>query len=638
MKHRKMRAHQFGMTAFVVVFLALVTLSIHSFGVAVRRNQTEITDRNLLVASNNGAAQIRAVFENCMATLDSTATILEQVENRSIEQFIPLLNKLAQANGFERMAVDLPSGTSYTSDGLVLDIAQMGYLERVKNGERFITNVIDAAADGRPMIGFFVPLRDSSGRPVASLRLSISTEVLSRDIDLQLFDSEGYYHLVDRNGRYVAAGNSQNALLMEQNFFDAIAQMDYLPGFSQQDIIGTFETGEAAYVKYSVGEAQRYAYCEQVGINSWVLMTIVPRQAVIRQEQQIASLATSMTIQLGLLLLILFIFLYYQQRKAQELARLNDRCFRVLAEQTGKVIFDWDFNSGQITPMANFRQLFGREMVTKDTADAALLVGMVHPEDKVAFESVFSSIRSGQNIDNIRFRVRNVHDEYRWCTLSGIVISDRAGVPYKAIGTLEDIHASIQHEQTLIHRSEIDLLTGLYNKTTTEQLIVQALQQAGDAVCALAIIDIDNFKSVNDRLGHQFGDRVLVDLATAMHPLAQEHDILGRIGGDEFFLLMMDCGSRERIAQRAQGICRAFERTVAGTNGQLCHISASVGISIYPEHSRDFAQLYRDADIALYLTKERGKNHFTIFDGTVGSGYVANRTTIETTALQTEGL
>jgi len=126
-------------------------------------------------------------------------------------------------------------------------------------------------------------------------------------------------------------------------------------------------------------------------------------------------------------------------------------------------------------------------------------------------------------------------------------------------------------------------------------------------------IDIDNFKGVNDSLGHLYGDSILIQLADTLKPMFRTNDIIGRIGGDEFFVFLKDLYSEKLISDKAKEICKQFHR-VYEENGVSCEISASIGIAVFPKHGYTLDTLYRNADTALYLSKEKGKNGFTIFD------------------------
>ncbi len=173
-----------------------------------------------------------------------------------------------------------------------------------------------------------------------------------------------------------------------------------------------------------------------------------------------------------------------------------------------------------------------------------------------------------------------------------------------------------------------DALTGLYNKKTTEELIVKFLSDKQNTDSgALMIIDIDNFKSINDTFGHLYGDAVIKQLGSSLRSIFQKSDILGRVGGDEFFVFLRNYKQNDVLEQKAVQVCNEFRKTYE-QNGLTVNVSASVGIAT-TNNSFKFEQMYKMADIALYNTKAKGKNNYSFFTGNEELKYQSVRTAIE---------
>ncbi len=176
-----------------------------------------------------------------------------------------------------------------------------------------------------------------------------------------------------------------------------------------------------------------------------------------------------------------------------------------------------------------------------------------------------------------------------------------------------------------------DGLTGLYNKNMTEKVIKKHLDENSSLKSgALMIIDVDNFKSINDNFGHLYGDAVLKHLGTALREIFQKSDVLGRVGGDEFFVFLRNYGDQSVLEMKAAEVCENFARSYE-QNGQVINISASVGIATTSD-SKDFETIYKYADIALYNTKAAGKNGFNLYTGNESLVYKSERTSIESEA------
>ena len=157
-----------------------------------------------------------------------------------------------------------------------------------------------------------------------------------------------------------------------------------------------------------------------------------------------------------------------------------------------------------------------------------------------------------------------------------------------------------------------DSLSGLYNKAATQKFAQELLVKNPARMYAFFILDIDNFKTVNDTCGHAVGDQVIADFAGRIKRQFREEDIVGRIGGDEF-AVFVPVPSGEWVNMKADGLSQALHYEF--TDGhKSCSISASIGVAIAPEAGTTFEALYQNADTALYETKKRGKNGYTIYN------------------------
>ena len=168
-------------------------------------------------------------------------------------------------------------------------------------------------------------------------------------------------------------------------------------------------------------------------------------------------------------------------------------------------------------------------------------------------------------------------------------------------------HSSSKENKYLIHLSEIDPLTSVFNKETTQKLIEQKLNNKEH--CCFLILDVDAFKSVNDTYGHAVGDKVLENLGLLFKNHFRQSDIVGRIGGDEFIILIQD----ENITEsRIQSLLQKVNELKIEELKDF-KLSISIGIAFAPKDGTTFMELYRHADHALYQTKRAGKNNYKIY-------------------------
>ena len=174
--------------------------------------------------------------------------------------------------------------------------------------------------------------------------------------------------------------------------------------------------------------------------------------------------------------------------------------------------------------------------------------------------------------------------------------------------TAKDIDAPKREAEKMAMAARMDKMTMLLNRETTMSDIRKILTEEPEEKHALFMLDVDNFKALNDQLGHQTGDEFLISLAKEMQKCFRKIDVVGRVGGDEFFVLMRNITERAHIENKAcelleisKRVCEKYEKI---------SFSVSVGISMFPEHGKTLEELYGNADAALYQAKREGKNQF----------------------------
>ncbi len=184
----------------------------------------------------------------------------------------------------------------------------------------------------------------------------------------------------------------------------------------------------------------------------------------------------------------------------------------------------------------------------------------------------------------------------------------------RIISHVKDIQREKERELAIISRAQRDPLTNVYNKAVTKELIDEFLvSEDGRGMHAFYLIDIDNFKDINDNFGHAVGDTVISELAGKLGKIFRASDIVGRIGGDEFLILLKNVADRALVSRKAKEICNSFH-DFHESNGGKVGISVSVGICTLPEDGSSFDEIYVKADVALYAAKNSGKNTFAFYN------------------------
>ncbi len=217
---------------------------------------------------------------------------------------------------------------------------------------------------------------------------------------------------------------------------------------------------------------------------------------------------------------------------------------------------------------------------------------------------------SGLHTDKVEFR-RLINDNTMWTSLSLQLIPDPFSSDVKGYFLLEDIDEQKKAEIYLQERSTLDSLTGLLNRGAFVEKFNDILSRSSpDTQHALIMLDIDNFKTINDTLGHNAGDALLVHIAGKIKYALRSDDLCGRIGGDEFVICLKNMNLGKSLEARVSDLCSLVcDEHTWGTP-----ISASFGISGFPYDGQTFDELYQKADIALYKAKAKGRGGFAVYD------------------------
>lgn len=236
----------------------------------------------------------------------------------------------------------------------------------------------------------------------------------------------------------------------------------------------------------------------------------------------------------------------------------------------------------------------------------------VDPKRRDQFTELLSTNNS---VSNFESQVYRKDKSIIWISENAHVVHDADGEILYYEGTVEDITSRKKYEQHITHQATHDELTGLPNRTLLAQRIEEAILETATTGSSFAVVffDLDNFKIINDTMGHAAGDVLICKVAERLLAVLREGDTVARIGGDEFVLLLRgvqkNCGTISQIIERVLAV---IHRPFMLGNREF-EIGCSLGISLHPEDGMDADTLLKHADIAMYQAKEQGRNNYQFF-------------------------
>jgi diguanylate cyclase (GGDEF)-like protein len=220
---------------------------------------------------------------------------------------------------------------------------------------------------------------------------------------------------------------------------------------------------------------------------------------------------------------------------------------------------------------------------------------------------------------NFSFEYRSIvtQDEVQWCRVFVNFILEPMQGDVCMLLNARNINDEKIRELTLMDGAERDSLTKLYNRATIQHKIDFALAESSKTglSCVMFIVDLDNFKVVNETYGHLYGDAVLCEVTSRIKAVFSDTDLIGRVGGDEFIVFLTDVPSFDFVQEKAEAVCNALRGPIQ-FDSRGFSLTCSIGIAISPQNGMVFKTLYERADEALYTAKTEGKDCFRFGDRT----------------------
>jgi len=246
----------------------------------------------------------------------------------------------------------------------------------------------------------------------------------------------------------------------------------------------------------------------------------------------------------------------------------------------------------------------------------------VHPEDiEHAMAAFDEAIKNKLPFLDNTHRLRHKKGHWIWVRDMALIEFDKTGEASRMIGLIIDITQMQEAQEEILRQRDIldyqahhDYLTNLPNRALFNDRVEQCIEKAKrvDTEVAFLYIDLDQFKQINDSLGHELGDKVLIEVATRLKSILRKSDTLARLGGDEFSIIIEDLSDFKDASVLAQKILKILNEPVIIDDNTM-YVSSSIGISLYPKDATSISQLLKFADAAMYKAKDEGRNNYQFY-------------------------
>ena len=298
---------------------------------------------------------------------------------------------------------------------------------------------------------------------------------------------------------------------------------------------------------------------------------------------------------------------------AEMKAELEAKKYEIIADISEEIPFEYEINTDTITYAKKYESIFGRKSIYRHPAQKFITAGYVSEDTQENFSSIFEAAQNGKEIHSTEYKLRNMKGDYEWHYSTFSLIKNEHGEPLRAVGIIRNIHTLKQEQASLLKRAQTDSMTGLPNKMTTETFVREHLKELQDGAHDIVmLIDVDDFKDINDTYGHLTGDEVIVNIANTLMRHTFNEGFVGRIGGDEFLVYLPNIFDIQLACEKAEKYASALKDKYPGDNGKP-QVTLSIGIAT-TDISIPYSDMIEKADAAVYQAKLNGKNGYVLFD------------------------
>lgn len=305
----------------------------------------------------------------------------------------------------------------------------------------------------------------------------------------------------------------------------------------------------------------------------------------------------------------------YMLRASQAFHDLKDSEGQLQAAQSIAKLgsWSWDCRNNTFKGSLELSKILGMEP-TPFCGTYGKFLSLIHPLDREQVKLTFEGSLAAQQPFHIDHKIALAGGMERFVSTAGKPVLDRHGRLVFMTGTVQDI-TERKHTETKIRALALyDSLTGLPNRVLFLDRLEQALRQAIrlNGILSVMFIDLDNFKDVNDSMGHSTGDALLTEVAQRLLAVIRAADTVSRLGGDEFTIFLQNLSSFEGVCNVAEKILEALSQPFE-VESHVIFITASIGIAVYPHDGNTVEALLKHSDTAMYNAKEQGRNNYQLF-------------------------
>ncbi len=585
--------------AFILAVSVVVYGVFQSYSASLRDEFYEMTSEGMNDFTTAQKVEVEAFLREVQSTLSTMRALAESSDvDPKGATFVSFLESWNSQGSYQVTYVSMADLEAEMGNAAFSESDRKN-VERLKAGESVVSDVRKSKRLGGYYFSIGEPVKEN-GVVIGVLRSAIEAEKLlaTSQVSSQVVLISSV--LIREDGAIVADsestepydGKSLYELLSDEGFSSDVVSAAKANVENEKDVATT--------TLGSRNSKMLFLTSIRLGANDWTIVNITQENTMAEHSQVILHdtviagallIGTSMVVSV----LVAIVLVGYRRRATREAQR-----YTVLAEFSDTILFEYTYRDGKLELTPNAQALFDLETLSRERyLERQMPLMRVHEDDYQHFRDLLENPAAKGEVRKIVLRIQSPSGEYRWYSCACRYLYDGASL-YAAVGKLVDITQQHAKEERLKRQSQLDGLTKILNKVTVESRISTLLETSGPGL--LFVIDVDQFKLINDENGHIVGDRVLACIARALLDAFRKNDPVGRVGGDEFVAYAVEAEDDKMVEKKRESIRELID---AVSEEMGLPVDLSIGVARFPEDGTTYQELFEAADRAMYKEKKQ---------------------------------
>lgn len=617
----------FRLVLCVICFMFLILHSTWKFESTVSFITLENKREELKKTAELNSKAIQKKYANMLNTLTLLAENISNDHETDEEAVYKKIQFVADLKCFDYVGISDEYGNSLDSQHVRSNISDRSYFKTAMQGNVSISDVMPSKVIKNDDVQVMaVPIMiDDHPKGIVFGILNVKTVGESLE---NVSGNHIYTQLIDSEGNPLTRLKTDIWMSQHKNIWDYYQECKFLDG-NVETLKQHISNHVSGYYTVRFHDETRVTYYTPLGLKDYYIFSNIDTVHFQDWLKDINKNAMFMTLEILAAFLVLALgTLWFNKAVSDELkttyksAVSNEEILKIAVSQSEKFIFEYDISKQQLHQKAGSNPLLFPDPIMTDVLESIRKNRYLKSESANQLIDIFKNIKNNQTLSAV------VQTDYgqdsQWFQIMLKNLYDKKHRIINTVGFVENVTALKLQEQLmqkekqmkikLLERAERDGLTNLYNLSTARDKINEFLNvpENSQKQNAFILMDLDNFKSINDTFGHQYGNQVITEMANLLAGKFRHTDVIARLGGDEFLAFLFDIYNLEKIEQTLSDLVEQCEKTYE-KDGLSVTISASFGVSLSPYHGTSFDELAQKADEMLYKVKRDQKKGYQIY-------------------------